>query len=116
MLRRPLQLLVFAFILAACSPGPSRHAYAAGVVRHAVTTARDVVLESLTDDVATATKGVTDPAERERIAAEVAARYMAPDGPIERADALNLAGLAYVRALLAIEQARRDALTGAVTP
>lgn len=115
-LRLPLLPLLFvvAAVLAACSGCGSeatlrRHAVAAQVVHDVSVGAREAVLASLAADVAEATAGITDPAERARLAAEVRDRYTRPGGPIDAANAVNRAGLAYVRALLVIEQDERPA-------
>jgi hypothetical protein len=110
-LRFSLLLLISSVVvmLAACSGCGSeatmrRHAVAAQVVHDVSVGAREAVLASLAADVAEATDGVTDPAERARLAAEVRDRYTRPGGPIDAANAVNRAGLAYVRALLVVEQ------------
>lgn len=110
--------IILGFILAAplafgtgCSSQATlrRHAVAAQVVHDVAIRAREAVLASLTAEVADATAGVTDPAERARLALEVRDRYMKPGGPVDQANAVNRLGLAYVRALLVLEQDKRPA-------
>lgn len=103
--------LVLGILLAACGSHANlqRHALAAQVLHDAATSARAVVLEQLEADVASVTAGVTEPAERARLAAGVRARYTAPGGPVDMANAINRLGLAYVRSVLVLEQEDRPA-------
>lgn len=106
--RRPLQVILLLAILAACgSSSLQRHALAATVLHDAAVGARAAVLQSLADEVADVTEGVTDPAQRMSLALEVRARYLAPGGPVDRANAFSAAGHAYVQALLVVEQKKR---------
>ena len=107
----PIPLLCLVLAVAACGGHANlqRHALAAQVIHDAAAGARIAVLDQLEADVATAVAGVTDQAEREQRAAAVRARYTAPGGPVALANAINRLGLAYVRAVLVLEQTDRPA-------
>ncbi len=105
----PIPILLLAVVLAACGHANLQrpaYAQAAGLLFDAAVGSRAAVLAALEEDVVKATAGVTDQAERTRLAAEVSDRYQRPGGPFDLANAVNRLGLAYVRALAVLEEDR----------
>lgn len=108
--RRPLAIPILILVLAAACGGQrdlQRHAAAATFAHDVAVASRAAVLEQLEADVAAAVAGVADQGERDRRVAAIRARYPAPGGPVELANAVNRIGLAYVRAVLVAEQRDR---------
>lgn len=105
--RRPLAIPILILVLVAACGGHGnlqRHAAAATFAHDVAVASRAAVLDQLEADAAAIVAGVADQGERDRKVAELRARYLAPGGPVELANAINRVGLAYVRAVLVAEQ------------